>query len=511
MAHEEMLAQYQASRTKALGMGGQEKLEKRKAEGHLNARERLDVFLDKGSWRESGLFATSFRADVRDRTPADGKIAGLGKVDGRPVAVVANDFTVLGASSSVVNGKKIKHMKELASKSGMPLVFLGESTGARMPDRMGAEGRAILGQDAYEYRRLRESPWVSALLGSCYGSSTWYGCLSDFVVMRRGATLAVASGRVTSAAIRQEIDSEELGGHEMHAKISGLADVVVDTDEEALLAARKWLGYFPSHQNEAPPVHSVPAGSDSRGQNILDILPDNPSRVYDVRKIIEAVVDIDSMFELKGKFGRSVCTALVRMDGHSVGIIANNPFFKGGAIDVDACNKVISFLVLCDSFNIPLVFLVDQPGFLVGVEGERRAAPGRIMNWMNALALVTVPKISVIMRKSYGQAYLNMGGGRNSDEVVCWPTADLGFMAPNVGANVLFGVSEEDNPKKYKELVGALSRDTSPWPLAGLYETQDIIDPRDTRSTLIGLLEAHRSRKGSCVGQHLLANWPTTY
>lgn len=511
MAHENMLARFEEAKSKALGMGGEAKLAKRKAENNLNARERIDVLTDPDTWVESGLFATSHRPEVRDRTPADGKIAGFGKVHGRHVAVISNDFTVLGASSSVVNGKKIRHMREVATKSGMPLVLVGESTGARMPDRMGAEGRAILGQDPAEYRRMRESPWVSALLGSCYGSSTWYACLSDFVVMRRGATMAVASGRVTSAAIRQEIDSEELGGWKMHAETSGLVDAVVETDEQALETVRKWLSYLPSHCNEAPPVHDVPEGSEGRGQRILDLLPEDSNKVYDVRKIVETVVDLGSMMELKGKFGRSILTALARIDGRSVGILANNPMFKGGAIDVDACNKAIGFLVLCDSFNIPIVFMVDQPGFLIGVEGERRAAPGRIMNWMNALALVSVPKISVIMRKSYGQAYLNMGGGRNSDEVICWPTADLGFMAPTVGANVLFGVKEEEDPVRYRELVEQLSRDTSGYRLASLYETQAVIDPRDTRGTLVRLLEVHRTRMGSGVGKHLLSNWPTTY
>jgi acetyl-CoA carboxylase carboxyltransferase component len=297
----------------------------------------------------------------------------------------------------------------------------------------------------------------------------------------------------------------------MHAETSGLVDAVVETDEEAIAQIRKWLSYLPSHQNEAPPVHPVPEGSNGRGHRIVDLMPEDKAKVYDARKIVETVVDVGSMMELKPRFGRSICTALARIEGRSVGIVANNPLFKGGAIDVDACNKVIGFLVLCDSFNIPLVFMVDQPGFLIGVEGERRAAPGRIMNWMNALALVTVPKISVIMRKSYGQAYLNMGGGRNSDEVISWPTADLGFMAPSVGASVLFGVKEEDDPERYRQLVQELSKDTSAWRLAALYETQAVIDPRDTRDTLARLLEVHRTRMGRAVGQHLLANWPTTF
>lgn len=492
-------------------MGGAEKLERRRAEGHLNARERIERLLDPGSFVESGMLATSHRPEVSERTPADGKVAGYGRIDGRPVALVSNDFTVMGASSSVVNGKKIRHMREVATRSGIPLVFLGESSGARMPDRMGAQGRAILGQDPTEYQRRRQTPWVSALLGPCFGSSTWYACMADFVVMRKGAVMSVASGRVTSLAISQPVDSEELGGWKLHSETTGLVDLVVDSDEAALAAVRRYLGYLPSHQNAAPPAYPVPEGADAGADRILQILPPDSAKVYDARKLVEAIVDPGSAFELKARFGRSISTVLARLDGRSVGIIANNPMFKGGAIDVDACAKATSFLVLCDSFNIPIVFLVDQPGFLIGLEGERRGAPGRIINWMNALSLVTVAKISVIMRKSYGQAYLNMGGGRNSDDVVSWPTADLGFMAPEVGVNVMFGVRKEDDPQAFRERLAELSRDTAVWGLASLYETQMVIDPRETRACLISLLAVHRSRGGSEVGQHLLGSWPTSY
>jgi acetyl-CoA carboxylase carboxyltransferase component len=211
MAHEKMLEELSARKAKALGMGGPDKLAKRAAPGVLDARSRLDLLLDAGSFVESGLFATSFRAEDRDRTPADGKVAGFGRIEGRDVGVVSNDFTVLGASSSQINGKKIKHVKDIANAKGLPMVFLGESAGARIPDRMGSAGRAILGQDPTEYQRIRTSPWVSAQLGACFGSSTWYGCMSDFVVMRKGALMAVASHRVTSSAISQEVDPEELG------------------------------------------------------------------------------------------------------------------------------------------------------------------------------------------------------------------------------------------------------------------------------------------------------------
>jgi len=511
MAFEKTIDELTARRTKALGMGGPERLAKRRAEGHLNARERIDALVDPGSFSESGLLAASHRPEVREKSPADGKIAGFARIGGREVALVSNDFTVLGASSSVINMKKIKHVKQTACRRGLPLVLLGESSGARMPDRMGAAGRSIVAQDPTEYQRLRESPWVSALMGACYGSSTWYAAMSDFVVMRKGSTMAIASARVTSIAIGKPIDPEELGGWRIHAEKSGLVDMVVDTDREALEAVRGFLSYLPSHCMEPPPVVPVPAGSDEAAARILDILPESRTKVYDVRKIIAAIADAESLFEVKARFGRSAVTALARLDGRSVGFIANNPLYKGGALDVDACNKITSFMVLCDSFNVPIVFMVDVPGFLIGVEGEIRGAPGRVINWMNALSLVSVPRLTVIMRKSYGQAYINMGGGKNADEVACWPTADLGFMDPGVGVNVLMGAKKDEDPERQAQLLEDISRDTSAWGLAELYEAQTVIDPRDTRAWLKRSLEVHRLRLAGGVGEHRLRNWPTSY
>ena len=511
MAFEDSLKELNQKRARALAMGGADKLAKRRAQGHLNARERIDCLVDAGSFTESGLFAVSSRPEVREKTPADGKIAGFGKVGGREVAIVSNDFTVLGASSAVINMKKIKHVKQVANKRGLPLILLGESSGARMPDRMGASGRSIVAQDPTEYQRLRETPWVSALLGSCYGSSTWYAAMSDFVVMRKGATMAIASARVTSKAINKPIDPEDLGGWKLHTGVSGLADLAVDTDVQAIDAVKRFLSYLPSHHNEPPPQYPVPPGSDEGSKKILDIVPESRSQVYDARKVIDALSDIGSPFEIKARFGKAVVTALARLDGRSVGFIASNPMFKGGALDVDACSKATDFMVLCDSFNVPIVFLVDVPGFLIGVEGEMRGAPGKVINWMNALSLMSVPKITVIMRKSYGQAYINMGGGRNADEVACWPSADLGFMDPQVGVNVLLGVDEEKEPERFRQLIDDITRDTSAWALAELYEAQAVIDPRETRGFLIRTLEVHRMRLRNGVGEHLLRNWPTSY
>jgi acetyl-CoA carboxylase carboxyltransferase component len=511
MSAKDALKHLEEKNAEALAMGGPEKLAERKKQGVLNARERIDHLVDPGSFTESGRHARAIRAEVRHKTPADGKVAGFARIAGREVAIVSNDFTVLGASSSVVNMKKIRHVKQAACRYGMPLVFLGESSGARMPDRMGASGRAIIAQDPTEYQRLRESPWASALLGQCYGSSTWYAAMSDFVAMRKGSVMAIASPNVTAIAIGKPVDPEELGGWKILTGVSGLADVAVDTDQQALDACKKFLSYMPAHCMEPPPEHPVPAGSGEACRKMLEIVPEARNQVYDVRKAIAAMADKDSSFEMKERFGRSVATVLARLDGKTVGFLANNPLFKGGALDADACQKATSFMVLCDSFNIPIVFLVDVPGFLIGVEGELRGMPGKVINWMNALSLVTVPRITVIMRKSYGQAYINMGGGRNTDELACWPSADLGFMDPRVSVNVLYGAKEEDDPEKFKQLVADIDRDTTPWELARLYEAQHVIDPRDTRDFLIRMLQVHRKRMKNAVGEHRLANWPTSY
>ena len=510
MSIDDLLKELEEKRARTRRMGKPEILKRIKEAGLLNARERLDYLLDEGSFVESGILATAARPEARDRTPADGKIAGFGKVDGRWIGVVSNDFSVLGASSALNNLKKMKHVKDVGNKRGFPLVFLGESSGSRMPDRMGAQGRLIIAQDPNEYRRLRESPWVTAQLGDCYGSSTWYACMSDYVVMRKGATMAVASSRVTSMAINQPVSNEELGGWRMHTRVSGLVDTAVDTDEEALDLVKRFLSYLPSNNMEPPPVADVPKGSDAPIPKILDIVPENRKQVYNMRHVIDVIADKGSAFEMKPYYGRSVITALARLNGKTVGFLGNNPMFKGGAADPDGCCKATSFLVFCDSFNIPIVHLVDVPGFLIGVEGERKAAPGKIINWMNALSLCTVPKISVILRKSYGQAYINMGGNKNSDEMAVWPTADVGFMDPETGVNVVYGLKREDDPEAFEKRVAELARDAAPWELAYMYEAHEVLDPRETRRYLIDMLEVHTMRMENGVGEHHMRTWPTS-
>jgi acetyl-CoA carboxylase carboxyltransferase component len=495
-------ADFEQRQAHAMAMGGSRKLDRRREQGVLNARERIDRLFDPGSFIESGLFATSAVPVDSSSTPTDGKVAGFGRIQGRESAAVANDFTVMGASSGATNGRKIGHIKRVATQRGLPLVFLGESSGARMPDHMGSRGMGLLlGNDGAQYQRLREIPWASATLGLSYGSSSWYSVMSDFHVMRKGAVLAVSSSLLASMAVKEDVDPQELGGWKLHAEVTGFADLVVDSDEEAIDAIKRFLSYLPGHHQEAPPVASVLAGSGQGMADILKFLPANRSQVYDVRQIIRTLVDTDSFFELKARFGRVGVTGLARLGGRTVGIVANNPLYKGGALDTDACEKITSFLVLCDSFNIPIVMLVDTPGFVIGTEAERRRAPGKIMNFMNALSLV--------LRKSYGQAYLNMGGGRNSDEFAGWPTAEISFMDPQFAVKVVHGLSPGE--PGFETAQAEMDKASSVWDIASVYAMQSVVRPQDSREYLIRMLDVHELRLSRGVGKHLMQAWPTSY
>ena len=511
MSFDALLKEYEERRAKALTAGGEDKYAKRTASGVLNARERLAKLLDGDSFIESGLFgASGVYAEQADETLTDGKIAGYGRIDGRDVAIVVNDFTVKGASTSATNGKKVAHMKRAATERGMPLVMLGESTGARLPDAMGSRGMGqLLGNDPTQFRRLRETPLVAAAFGPAFGSSTWMMCQADFAIMQKGAVVAVSSPRLVSMALGEKVSAEELGGWRLHAETTGLVDQVADTEEEVLDALRRFLSYLPSHHKEAPPEAAVPAGSGADMDKVFSILPESRTQVYDMRKVLRSIVDKDTLFEMKPRFGKSAVTALARLGGKTVGIFANNPLHRGGALDADACRKIVDFIVLCDSFNVPILSFVDTPGFQVGTDAERAGAPGKIMNFMNAMTLVTVPHMMVIVRKSYGRAYVCMGGGRHSDDVAAWPSAEISFMSPEFATKIVHGVGVGD--AGFEEAFADIRKGSDVWGLAQVYATQAVIRPDQTRDYLIRMLDVYKLRITKGVGQHLMRSWPTSY
>jgi len=509
MKFERQVREHEARTRRAKAMGGEDKLAKRRQSGIMNARERIDYLLDPGSFRESGLFGASCIPEMRESTPCDGKVTGFGRIGGRRVGVVGYDFTVKGSSSSYTNNRKMAHVKDTGGKRGFPVVFLGESTGVRMPDIMG-EGMGM-NFEGPRFLRTREAPWVAAVMGNAFGSAAWHACCSDFCVMRKGSVMAVASPRVVSMSLGREVTTEELGGWQVLAEHSGFADAVVETDEQVLDTIKRFLSYLPTNNREAPPVVPVPEGSDEAVKNILDLIPESATQVYDVCKIIEAFVDRDSFFEIKERYGRSITTGLARLDGRTIGIVANNPLYKGGAMDADACSKATDFIVLCDSYNVPLVFLQDQPGFLIGPDAEKRGVIGKVINWMNALLQVTVPRISIILRKSYGRGFINMGGAGIADEIAAWWTTEVSFMNPRTAVMVVHGVKEEEDPERFRILLADMARDGSAYDLAAVYGVKEVLDPRETRAYLKETLDVHMMRLSGGVGQHRLANWPTSY
>lgn len=327
--------------------------------------------------------------------------------------------------------------------------------------------------------------------------------------MKKGSIMSVSSPRLVSMAIGEKVDLEELGGWRLHAEQTGLIDHFVDSDEEAMLAIRHFLSYMPSHNGELPPAAPVSEGSGENQERVLEILPEKRTQVYNIKNIIEVIFDNGSFLEIKPRFGKSAVVGLARLGGMVVGIIANNPKVGGGALSADACRKIVDFTVLCDSFNLPIVRLMDTPGFVVGLDAERRGAPGHIMNFMNATSLTTVPQITVICRKAYGRAYVAMGGGSQNDAMVAWPTAEVSFMDPVFATNIVKNKSPGD--EGFEDALAEIQKDLEVWDMARIFSAHDVIKPQETRGYLIRMFDIQRKRRSGGIGQHLMRTWPTSY
>jgi acetyl-CoA carboxylase carboxyltransferase component len=510
MPHDTLLADLDKRREAARKMGGSEKLAKRKERGQLNAQERLEALIDPNSFIELGLLGASSIEDDIAETPRDGKIVGFARIGGRDAGVVVNDFTTKGASTSATNSRKMGYIRKVCTERGLPFVHVGESTGARLPDAMGSKGMGnLLGNDITQFRRMRDTPWVATALDTSFGSSAWLCCCADFAVMKKGSIMSVSSPRLVSMAIGEKVDLEELGGWRLHAEQTGLIDQFVETDQEAMALVRRFLSYMPSHNGELAPIAPMSEGSGDAQERILDVLPEKRTQVYNMKKIVDIIFDVGSFLEFKPRFGKPAIVGLARLAGVSVGVIANNPAVGGGALSADACRKCVDFTVLCDSFNIPLVRIMDTPGFVVGLDAERRGAPGLIMNFMNATCLTTVPQITIIARKAYGRAYVAMGGGAHNDSMVAWPMAEVSFMDPVFATSIVHNLSAGD--EGFAEALAHIQKDLEIWDMARIFSAHDVIKPQETRDFLIRMFDVHRRRRSDGIGQHLMRTWPTSY
>ena len=511
MPFEELIQELELKKKKARAQGGTAKINKQHEKGRLTARERIDTLLDKGSFIELGSLCTSDIPGMEEKTPADGLVVGYGCIDGRRVGILANDFTVLAGSSAMINNKKMGIFKNQLYEYGIPMIWLGEAGGQRIPDIQDS-GRMLfhgVGSDMakFGYSHFRQIPYVMAAMGDCHGVPDWQASLADFTIMVKGASISVSGPRALGRAIGQQHSSEEMGGWKIHAEITGMADQIAEDEEDCFRIIKKYLDYMPSNNQELPPTRPVPPGSEERMKKILDIMPERRRRSYDMHKIIECIVDGGEYLEFKPDFGAMLITCLARIGGETVGLIASNPIVNAGATDTDALEKSTSFMCHCDSFNIPLTFFVDTPGHLTGKGAELKRVGARVTNNLQALFQVTVPKITVLIRKGYGQALVNMcAAGAGADFMVAWPTAEISFMDPEIGADIVFGNLPEE---ERKELVQKMMADSSPFPAASMYGIQDIIHPAETRDYLIKMLKIIRDSKERGMGKHLLSGWPT--
>lgn len=497
-------------------MGGLDKLARMGREADKTIRQHLSDFLDPDSFRELGTFSRSIRPEDRASTPGDGKIGGHGTVEGRPVVAFGDDITVRRGSSAVVGTRKEARLLERAMAMGIPIVHFGETGGARIPDVMGAEGISEGGElfPAFCARR-HHVPMATAVVGRSFGGSSFLSALSDFVVMVRGTCLAVTSPRVFEVATGEIIEFEDLGGVDIHARQTGQIDLGVDNDEEAYAAIRRWLSFLPSNTSQHPP-RSEPVGTLDPDPELAGLVPRRRTRGYDMRKLVARVADPASVFELQPDYARNVTCALGRIDGWPVAFVANNPMFSAGVLDPAACHKIIRQLTVCDSFQIPVVFLVDVPGFMVGKKVEH----DRMLHWgmrmMQALHLASVPTLTVCVRKAFGLAWQAMNGsGQAAMGLYVWPGAEIGFMDPAVGVNVAFGskLARIEDPQEREaerqRLVMEVGEATSPYEAAGTMRVDEVIDPAETRAILAEDLARLALRPLPPPTARPLALWPT--
>lgn len=514
MGIKENIEELDRRRAIALKMGGEKKLELQRSRGLLNARERIEQLLDPGSFFEIGVLAHSDIPGMEAKTPADGKVDGFGTIDNRTIGVSANDVTVLAGAGGRVGHKKAHQVMKQAIEKGFPFVNIGEAGGARIPDIQGSDGMSSMTIGWESGRRFRKVPMVATLAGECFGDPSWMAALADFVVQVKGSCFAVSGPRVLEIATNEIVSNEELGGWKLHATVTGQIDQAAEDEADCFRIVREFLSYLPSHSGELPPVVAGDDDAAGRQERLLDLIPERSNQSYDMVKVLETLVDHETIFQLKPDFDSSVITCLARMDGQTIGIIANQPSRFAGAMGPDGCDKCSSFICLCDSFNIPLLFLHDIPGFFVGKEAERKKMPGKIINFIQALSCATVPKISIVIRKSYGMANCNMcGANMGGDFLYAWPGADISFMGPEVATNVVYGakIMASENPEEMRaKAIEELKLASAPWRGAGLGLIDEVINPLETREIIIKSLKLARGNRGG-LSEHLMASWPTTF
>ena len=485
----------------ALEGGGTERNAAQHKKGKLTARERVNLLLDEGSFQELGQLvthrSTHFGLD-KQKFLGDGVVTGYGTIDGRMVYVFSQDFTVLGGSLAEAHAQKICRVMDLAMQNGAPLIGLNDSGGARIQ-----EGVVSLGGYAdIFYRNVRASgvvPQISAILGPCAGGAVYSPALTDFVLMAEGTSYMFVTGpNVVKTVTHEEVSSEELGGASTHASKSGVAHFTAVNEIDAIRQLRQLVGYVPSNCEEEPPALPYTPG-DERRPALDSIIPDNPNQPYDIREVLNAVIDPDSSMEVHAEYARNMVVGFARVAGRTVGCVANQPATLAGVLDIDASTKAARFVRFCDAFNIPLLVFVDVPGFLPGTDQEWRGIINHGAKLLYAFSEATVPRITVITRKAYGGAYDVM----NSKHIGCdmnyaWPSAEIAVMGAKGAAEIIFKgeIAKADDPAAKLQEKEAQYKEqfANPYEAAARGYVDEVIRPSETRIKIIAALAMLRNK-----------------
>ena len=502
---EDQLSELQRLKEAAQLGGGKERIEAQHARGKLTARERLNILLDEGSFEELDPLVTHRATEFgleKQKYYGDAVVTGYGKIDGRLVYVFSQDFTVFGGSLSEAVSEKICKVMDLAMKNGAPVIGINDSGGARIQEGV----VSLKGFGDIFLRNVLASgviPQISVIMGPCAGGAVYSPAITDFIFMTQGSSQMYITGPDVIRAVTQaEVTHEELGGAQVHSSKSGVAQFAVEGEEECLNEVRRLLSFLPSNNMEDP-LFSEPADEpDRRCEELPGLVPKDPSKPYDVHKVIYAITDDGDFMEVHPLWARSIVVGFARMNGQPVGMVANNPGALAGVLDVDSSRKGARFVRFCDSFNIPIVTLVDVPGYLPGTDQEYGGIITHGAKLIYAYAEATVPKVTVIIRKAYGGAYDVMGSKHlRADTNYAWPSAEIAVMGPDGAVNIVFRREIEaaaEPEARRKELVEEYRRNfANPYIAASRGFIDDVIDPQDTRIKLIRALEMLQNKTDS--------------
>ena len=483
--------------------GGEAKIKKQHESNKLTARERINALLDEGSFVEIDAFVThrchEFGMEAVD-APAEGVVTGYGTVDGRLTYVYAQDFTVIGGSLGEMHAKKICKVMDMAAKMGAPVIGMNDSGGARIQEGVDA----LAGFGEIFIRNTQYSgviPQISVIMGPCAGGAVYSPAITDFIFMvDKTSKMFITGPQVVKSVTGEDVTAEDLGGSKVHAEKSGVAHFTAASDEECIAQIRTLLSYLPQNNLEETPYVAPVDPINRLSEKLTTIVPDEPNKAYDVKEVINEIVDAGSFFEVQAAFAQNIVVGFARFNGNAVGIVANQPKVKAGSLDIDSSNKAARFVRFCDSFNIPLVTLTDVPGYFPGKDQEQGGIIRHGAKLLYAYSEATVPKINVITRKAYGGAYIAMSSKHiGADIVMAWPTAEIAVMGPDGAANIIFknDIANSADPMttRAEKIQEYSNKFASPFVAAQRGYVDDIIEPDSTRPRIIAALEMLESKR----------------